>query len=119
MKYIKQFAIIMGITCLGEVINYMVPLPIPASIYGMIILFVLLVSGILKLEQVEETGDFLVSIMPIMFIPAAVGIIDVFVEVQTMLWPILLALFPITVLVMVMSGKATEFLVERKKDIDE
>ena len=119
MKYVKQFAIIMGITCLGEFINYMIPLPIPGSIYGMVILFVLLVSGILKLEQVEETGDFLVSIMPVTFIPAAVGIVDVFAEARTMLWPILIALFPITFSVMILSGKVTEYLAERKKDKNE
>lgn len=119
MKYVKQFAIIMGITCLGELLNYIVPLPIPGSIYGMVILFILLVTGVLKLEQVSETGDFLVSIMPVMFIPAAVGIVDVFAEVQTMLCPIIIALFPITFLVMIISGKVTEFFLERKKDKDE
>jgi len=116
MKYVKQFVIIMGITCLGEVLNYLLPLPVPASIYGMVLLFFLLTMGVLKLEQVEATGDFLVSIMPIMFIPAAVGIMDSFGELQSMLIPVLVAMIPITCLVMVVAGKVTEFFIHRKGD---
>jgi len=114
MKYIKQFAIIMGITFLGEVLNNLIPLPIPASIYGMIILFVLLLSGVLKLGQVEETGDFLVNIMPVMFIPAAVGILDSLAAVRTMLIPILITITLITCLVMIITGKVTEFLIQKR-----
>ena len=113
MKYVKQFAIIMGITCVGELLNYLLPLPIPGSIYGMVLLFLLLLTGVLKLEQVEETGDFLTGIMPVMFIPAAVGIMDSFVEVQSMLIPILIAMVPITCLVMVVAGKVTDFLLRK------
>lgn len=116
MKYVKQFAIIIGITCLGEAIKYIVPLPIPGSIYGMVILFLLLFTGVLKLEQVEETGDFLVSIMPVMFIPAAVGIMDAFEQVQSMLLPILIAMIPVTCLVMIVTGKVTDFLIHRKRE---
>lgn len=119
MKYVKQFLIIMAITCLGEVLNKYVPLPIPASIYGMVILFLLLLSGGLKLEQIEETGDFLVNIMPVMFIPAAVGIMDSFTELQNMILPILIAIIPITCLVMVVAGKVTDGLLRRKEEKNE
>jgi len=115
MKYVKQFAIIMGITCLGELLNYLLPLPIPASIYGMVLLFLLLLTGGLKLEQVENVGDFLVSIMPVMFIPAAVGIMDSFRELQSMLVPALLVMILVTCMVMVVAGKVTEFLSDRKE----
>ena len=114
MRYVKQFGIIIGITCAGEVMNYLLPVPVPGSIYGMVMLFLLLASGVLKLEQVEKTGDFLVNIMPVMFIPAAVGIMDATIEVQSMLLPILIAVLPITCFVMVVTGKTTEYFVERK-----
>jgi len=122
MKYIKQFAIIMGITCLGELIKYLVPLPIPGSIYGLVILFLLLLSGILKLEQVKDTGEFLVAVMPVMFIPAAVGLMDSVSKVYSMLIPILIAVVPITFLVMIVAGKVTERLLgvtieEKRQDV--
>ena len=78
MKYIKQFAIIAAITFLGEVLNYLLPLPVPASIYGMVLLFVCLKTGIIKLSQIEDTANLLLGIMPIFFISPTVGIMDSF-----------------------------------------
>ena len=74
MKYIKQFLIILLISFIGEGLNYLIPAPIPASIYGMVILFVCLCTKIIKLDDVKDTGLFLIEIMPLMFIPAGVGL---------------------------------------------
>ena len=82
MKYIKQFGIILTISFIGELLNKAIPLPIPASIYGMLILFVSLCSGVLKLSHVKETGKFLIAIMPLMFIAPAVGLIDSWNKMQ-------------------------------------
>ena len=76
MKYIKQLSIILLISFLGELIHYLLPLPIPASIYGLILLFVALLTGIVPLSAVKETGNFLIEIMPLMFIPSAVGLME-------------------------------------------
>ena len=84
MKYLKQLLIILGISFLGELLKYFLPLPIPASIYGMVILFALLLSGALPLSAVRETGNLLVAVMPVMFIPAGVGLITVAVLVIVM-----------------------------------
>jgi holin-like protein len=67
MKYVKQFLIIMGVSFIGEGLYYLIPLPIPASIYGLVIMLALLLSKKLKLDAVKETADFLIKIMPIMF----------------------------------------------------
>ena len=56
MKYIRQIIIILFIAFLGEILNHLIPLPVPASIYGIIIMFAALVSGILKTESVKETS---------------------------------------------------------------
>ena len=76
MKYLKQFLIILVISLIGEILNKLLPLPVPASIYGMVILFAGLLSGIIKLESVKEAGSFLIEIMPVMFIPAGVGLMS-------------------------------------------
>ena len=83
MKYVKQFLIIVLISFIGELLNYFIPLPVPSGIYGMIILFILLISGFVKLDQVKETGEFLLQIMPIMFIPSAVGIMSQFEQLKS------------------------------------
>ena len=68
MKYLRQFLLILFISFLGELLKYFLPLPIPASIYGMVILFIGLLSGIIKLDAVKDVGKFLIEIMPVMFI---------------------------------------------------
>lgn len=76
MKYIKQFGIILTISSIGELCNQMISLPIPASIYGVIILFAGLLLGWVKLDSVKETDKFSNEIMSLMFIPAVVGLLE-------------------------------------------
>ena len=71
MKYIKQFSIIITVSFLGEVLHALLPLPIPASIYGLLLMLAGLCCHIIPMDGVKETGKFLVEVMPLMFIPAA------------------------------------------------
>ena len=75
MKYIRQFLWILLFSFVGEVLKYLIPLPVPASIYGLVLLFVALLSGVIRLEAIREVSQFLIEIMPLMFIPAAVGLL--------------------------------------------
>ena len=70
MKYIRQFMIIILISFVGEVLHYLLPLPISASIYGLVLMLVGLASGLIPLAAVKDTAYFLVETMPLMFIPA-------------------------------------------------
>ena len=76
MKYIRQFLWILLFSFAGELLKFVIPLPVPASIYGLLLLLLALVTGILRLESVKETSKFLIEIMPLMFIPAAVGLLE-------------------------------------------
>ena len=76
MKILCQFSIILLVSLTGEALSALLPLPVPASIYGIILLFCLLEFRVIPLRAVKETGDFLVSIMQLMFIPAAVGLLE-------------------------------------------
>ena len=76
MKYLKQFGIILVLSFIGELLNHVLPLPVPSSIYGIILMFICLKTGLIPLEEVDETGRFLIEIMPLMFIPAAVGLLE-------------------------------------------
>lgn len=114
MKYVSQFAIIIVISLAGELMNNFIPLPIPASIYGMLILFLLLASGLLKLSAVKETGKFLVYLLPIMFVPPTVGLIDFWGEMQDFLAAILIISFLSTALVLGITGRVTQFIIKIK-----
>ncbi len=115
MKYIKQFEIILAISLIGELLNRLIPLPIPASIYGMAILFVALCTGVIKLSAVKETGHFLVQIMPMMFIPATVGLLESWEVMQSFLTAIIVISLVSTVLVIIASGHATQLIINLKK----
>lgn len=116
MKYLKQFLIIMSVSCIGEILYYLIPLPIPASIYGLTIMLGLLISKKLKLSAVKETADFLINIMPVMFIPACVGLIASWKELQSFLVPVIVISIVSTVLVMVATGKTSDIILKLKED---
>ena len=115
MKYIKQFEIILAISLIGELMNRLIPLPVPASIYGMAILFTALCTGIIKLSAVKETGHFLVQIMPMMFIPATVGLLESWEVMQSFLTAIIVIALVYTVIVIFASGHATQLIINLKK----
>ena len=115
MKYLKQFTIIMSVSCIGEILNHLIPLPIPASIYGLVIMLGLLVSKKLKLNAVKETADFLINIMPVMFIPACVGLIASWEELQAFLVPVIVISILSTILVMIATGKVTDLILKTKE----
>lgn len=116
MKYFRQFGIIMLITCIAEGIKYFVPLPIPSSVYGLCLMMFCLMTKVIKLGAVEDAAVFLIEIMPVMFIPAGVGLLTSFDELEDMLVPVLVITPISTVVVMVISGKITQGLLERKKN---
>lgn len=81
MKFIKQFCILVTVCFIGEILHRLIPLPVPASIYGLVLMFALLQAKIMPLDAVEEISDGLLGIMPLLFIPSTVGLI--------LAWPIL------------------------------
>ena len=115
MKYINQFAIILAISLVGELLNRLIPLPVPASIYGMVILFTALCTGVVKLSSVKETGYFLVQILPLLFIPATVGLLDAWGIMQGFLTAIIVISLISTVLVILVAGRVTQLVINLKE----
>ena len=115
MKYIEQFGIILLITFIGEILKYIIPLPIPASIYGLIIMFACLKHNIIKLDKVKETSNLLIEIMPLMFIPAAVGILNSWGVLKSIWIPLIVITILTTILVMIVTGRTTQFLIHRER----
>ena len=115
MNYLKQFAVILGVCLLGEGLRWLLPLPIPASIYGLAVMLLLLVSRLVKLEQVENAADFLIQIMTPMFIPAAVGLMDQFQSLRAILLPFLVINLVGLVVTFAVTGRGTQFFLRREK----
>ena len=115
MNYLKQFAVILGVCLLGEGLRWLLPLPIPASIYVLALMLLLLVSRLVKLEQVENAADFLIQIMTPMFIPAAVGLMDQFQSLRAILLPFLVINLVGLVVTFAVTGRVTQFFLRREK----
>lgn len=115
MKYLKQFGIILTISFAGEVLNHLIPLPIPASIYGLVIMLTGLCTHLIKLDDVRETSAFLIEIMPVMFIPAAVGLIDAWGIIAPNLLAYAVITAAVTVIVMGAAGLVTQTVLRRSQ----
>lgn len=115
MKFIKQFGIIIFISLLGELLKMLLPFPIPASIYGLVLMLFSLCTGILSLESVKETSLFLIDIMPLMFIPAAVQLLEAWSVINPILLPLAVITVLSTVVVMAVSGRTTQYIIRRGK----
>lgn len=114
MKYLRQFCIILFVSFLGETLRLLLPLPIPASVYGLLLMLAALCTGAIKLEQVKETARFLTETMPVMFIPAAAGLLDAWPSLKPVWFPIALITFLTTVIVMAVTGQVTQLMVREK-----
>ena len=115
MKYVKEIVIIFGITMVGELLNMFIPLPVPAGVYGLFILLGGLCTKVISLSDVEVPGNLLLDLMPVMFIPAAVGIIDKIEELKAIMIPMLIITFVTTFIVMTITGKTAEWIIKRQK----
>ena len=119
MKWMKQAAIILAVSFLGEALRFVIPLPVPASIYGLVLMLLAMKLNVVKLEQVKDAGVFLIEIMPMMFIPAAVGLLESWEVLSPICVQVLAITLVSTVLVMVVSGRVTQAVIrlqEKRKN---
>jgi holin-like protein len=110
MKYLSQFLIILGFTVAGEALQRLLPLPIPASVWGLVLLFTALCLGIVKLEQVKDVGSFLTSILPILFVAPTVGIVEYWNLLSGKILPLVLLIIGSTVLTFGIAGCVAQSL---------
>ena len=110
MKYLSQFLIIMGFTLAGEALQRLVPISIPASVWGLALLFAALCLKVVKVEQIKEVGGFLISILPVLFVGPTVGIMEHWALIQPQMLPIALLLVASTMLTFGISGGITQWL---------
>lgn len=89
----------------------LIPLQIPASIYGLILMFTALLIGAVRLPDVRDCAKFLIEIMPLMFIPAGVGLLESWELLRPVLVPVCVIMIVSTVLVMGVSGTVTQLMI--------
>ena len=110
MKYIKQLLIILAFTLLGELLQAVIPLPIPAAIYGLVLMLIALCTGLLKPDHIADTANFLVGIMPLLFVAPAAKIMAYWGVIKENWLPIIAITVVSTVVVFGVSGLVTKWL---------
>ncbi|MBE5869167.1 MAG: CidA/LrgA family protein [Lachnospiraceae bacterium] len=115
MKYIKQLLIILFVSFIAEIMEYLIPLPVSASVYGLVLMLLGLMTGIIPLEKVEGAADYLVGIMTLMFVPPTVGIMSAAEELKQMGVALVVISVITTLIVMVVTGKVAQFILDKKK----
>ena len=115
MKYVREFFIIIAVTFGGEIIKSLIPLPIPTSIYGLVLMLILLCTGVIRVEWVEDTSKFLVAVMPLMFIPPAAGLIDVWGVIRPILVPLAIVTILSTLIVIFCSGWISQLIIRAQE----
>ncbi|MBO1363852.1 CidA/LrgA family protein [Prevotella sp. A2931] len=113
MKFVKQFLLILLFSFLGELLHVLIPLPFPASIYGIVLLFAALSAKVVKVKDVREVSVFLIAVMPVMFIPPAVGLIDSWDDIRSNLLRYVVVTVVSTFVVMAAAGKTTQYAIRR------
>ena len=114
MRFIKQLLIILGVTFAGEALHFLLPLPVPASIYGLVLMLLCLCFKVFPLRAVEETGDFLIDLMRALFIPATVGVMAAWDVLQPVLLQVALITFLSLFVVMAVSGRVTQWALRQE-----
>ena len=113
MRFIKQILIIFGVTFLGELLHDWIPLPVPASIYGLVLMLAALCLKIIRVSDVKDTAMFLIEIMPILFLPAAVGLMDSWHLISSTLLQYIVITILAMVIVMAAGGLFTQFIMKK------
>lgn len=108
MKMMKQLAVIMTISFLAELMEILIPLPVAASAYGLVLMLIGLITKIIPLEKVEGAADFLIEIMPILFVPPTVGLISNVDALKQMLVPLFFISAATTILIMAVTGRVAQ-----------
>lgn len=115
MRYVIQLFIIICFSFAGELLHRVLPFPIPAGIYGIILLFSALELRLLKVEHIREVSTTLIISMPVMFVPPAVGLINTWDNIKNN-WPeYLLITFASTFVVMAVAGWTTQRLIQWRR----
>lgn len=115
LRYIYEIHIILGVSLAGEILNHFIPIPVPASIYGLLIMFLLLLTGALKQSNIKHIADWFITAMPIMFIPGGVGIITVWDELKSIFVPLAVITVISLVITMGVTGMVTELVLKLKR----
>lgn len=115
MKHVGRLGVILAVSFAGEALHALLPLPIPAGVYGLCLMLLLFCAHVVKPDFLRPTAEGLIAIMPLLFIPATVGLIDAWDALSPVLLPFALCVTVVTAVVMAVTGMVVESMEKRRK----
>ncbi len=103
-RILKAAFIIILLLAIGNALSWLINGFIPGSVIGMLLMFLSLISGIIKPDDVRPVAEFLTKNMAILFVPSAVGIMDQWSLIKINLVAWILIIVVSTILVMASTG---------------
>lgn len=114
---LKSLLIIFACLFLGQVIVGGFDLPLPASIIGLLLLFLALQSGLIKLSSVEKLAKIMLDHLVLLVIPACISIMQYMGVIADDLWILIVATTLSTFLVLIVTAKSYEWLRKTQKSV--
>jgi len=101
---LREIALIFGCLILGNIVKYLLGIPVPGSVFGMIILFLLLKSGYVKEDHIKRITGFLLDNMAFFFVPIGVGVVLYLDIIKSELFPIMASSLLSTLVILFVVG---------------
>ncbi len=118
MRYVIQFAIILAICFIGDLLHTYLDLPVPGNVLGMLLLLILLLTGVIELSMIEDVSNFMLKHLSFFFIPAAVGLITCFTILEDK-WTALMFISVVsTFIIAVVTGITVQILMKRRQSFE-
>ena len=98
MAILLQIGVVLLICLLSEIVSLLLPFPFPGSVIAMIIFFILLAAGVIKVGHIRQKAEFMLKNMAFFFIPAGVGIMEYFDVLKSCIVPFIVICVVSTIL---------------------
>ena len=115
LKLFRKALIILGIYLLGELLSSLLHLPIPGNILGMVILFILLLTNVIKVENISTVTNFLLDHLAFFFIPAGVGLMTSIGIIKSTWWQLLVVCLSTTIIIIGTTGVIVQVISKKKE----
>lgn len=113
MRLLLQLALILSVCFVGDFLHRVCGIPLPSNILAMLVLFLLLCTKLVKVDQIAEMSDFFLKRLPFFFLPPTIGIIATYEVLKGKILLLVLLCIVATIFTMAITGKTTDFLVNR------
>ncbi|MEG0817525.1 CidA/LrgA family protein [Cetobacterium sp.] len=113
---IGEFAIILAITYISSIISKYTPIPIPGPVIGILLLFILLNFKILKVENIKNATNLMLTNLAFLFLPPGVGLLKS-IDILANNWhKLFFVIVTTTIITLVITGWSVQFIIKRKEE---